>query len=148
MACDAGADGFEGLSIRGAARERASDPARTVERFRAVSARTTGAPAPPAIRLVEAIVHGEDIRHPLGLHHDYPTAHVVTALRHQLGTGVKLGGGKERARGLHLVVTDAGLGIGAGEEVRGTAVALLLAVSGRPVAPEELTGPGATRLSG
>jgi hypothetical protein len=35
----------------------------------------------------------------------------------------------------------------AGKEVRGTALALLLAVSGRPVGPEELMGREATALS-
>ena len=35
---------------------------------------------------------------------------------------------------------------GTGPEVRGGVLALLLAVSGRPVGPEELTGPGAAAL--
>jgi len=139
---------FDRLNARGVARERAEDPAHTVERFRKVCGRTTGAPAPPATRLVEAFVHGEDIRRPLGIGHDYPTAHVITALRHQLGTSARFGGGKERAHGLHLVATDSDFSTGVGEEVRGTALALLLAVSGRPVTAEELTGPGAARLSG
>jgi len=46
------------------------------------------------------------------------------------------------------VSTDADVGLGAGAEVRGTALALLLAVSGRPVDPAELSGPGAAALSG
>ncbi|WP_309125448.1 maleylpyruvate isomerase family mycothiol-dependent enzyme [Kocuria sp.] len=139
---------FDRLNAGGVARERAEDPARTVERFREVHSRTTGAPAPPATRLVEAFVHGEDIRRPLGIGHDYPRAHVITALRHQLDTSGRFGGGRERARGLHLVATDTGFSTGVGEDVRGTAIALLLAVSGRPVTAEELTGPGAARLSG
>ncbi|GGG71876.1 hypothetical protein GCM10011374_40780 [Kocuria dechangensis] len=137
---------FDRLNARGLAREKAEDPSRTLDRFRAVSRRTTSAPAPPATRLVEAFVHGEDIRRPLGIRHDYPSTHVATALGHQLSTSVNRGGGAERARGLRLVATDTDFDVGAGESVRGTAIALLLAVSGRPVGPEELMGPGGAAL--
>jgi uncharacterized protein (TIGR03083 family) len=137
---------FDRLNAGGVARERAEDPAHTVERFRMVRGRTTGAPAPPATRLVEAFVHGEDIRRPLSLTRDRQAGPVAEALRHQLRTSTKLGGGKERAAGLRLVATDADLDAGTGPEVRGGVLALLLAVSGRPVGPEELTGPGAAAL--
>jgi hypothetical protein len=49
---------------------------------------------------------------------------------------------------VRLVASDEDLSVGDGPEVRGTALALLLAVSGRPVAPDELTGPGAAVLTG
>lgn len=137
---------FDRLNARGVARERTADPGGTLEAFRAVSGRTTSAPAPPATRLVEAFVHGEDIRRPLGIRRDYPADHVAVALRHQLRTSVKYGGGRERAQGLRLATTDTDLAVGAGEEVRGTAIALLLAVSGRPLGPHELEGPGARSL--
>lgn len=137
---------FDGLNARGVARERAEDPERTLAEFRAASGRTTGAPAPRATRLVEVFVHGEDIRRPLGIGHDYPPAHVATAVRHQVHTSVKLGGGKERVEGLRLTAIDTDLGVGSGAEVRGTAMALLLAVSGRPVGRKEFTGPGAPTL--
>jgi uncharacterized protein (TIGR03083 family) len=146
--CDLIAAGFDfnRLNAQGVAAERARDPGQTLEQFRAVSARTTSAPAPPRTRLVEAFVHGEDIRRPLGIRRSYPPAHVAAALGHQMGTSVTFGGGRERGRGLRLVATDTALSIGAGEEVRGTAIALLLAVSGRPVGTQELTGPGAVTL--
>ncbi|KLU09409.1 maleylpyruvate isomerase family mycothiol-dependent enzyme [Kocuria sp. SM24M-10] len=137
---------FDRCNARGIARERRADPRATLAAFRAVSGRTTSAPAPPATRLIEAIVHGEDIRRPLGISRIYPVGPVTEALRHQLRTGVRFGGGKERAHGLRVVTTDAGLETGTGPEVRGTAAALLLAVSGRAVGPEELAGPGAAAL--
>ena len=133
----AGGFNFDRSNALGVARERRQDPLRTLAEFRAVSGRTTSAPAPLATRLVETFVHGEDIRRPLGISHDYPAAHVATALLHQVNTSVKVGGGKERARGLRLVATDTDLSVGAGKEVRGTAIELLLAVSGRSVGPEE-----------
>ncbi|MGK7221862.1 maleylpyruvate isomerase family mycothiol-dependent enzyme [Kocuria flava] len=138
---------FDALNARGIARERAEDPQRTLARFRAVGTRTTSAPAAPATRLVEVFVHGEDIRRPLGLSHACPPGPVAVALRHQAATRVSFGGGRERMDGLRLVATDTDLVLGAGAEVRGTALALLLAVSGRPVRAGELTGPGAARLS-
>ena len=137
---------FDRCNARGVARERRADPRATLAAFRAVSDRTTSAPAPPATRLVEAFVHGEDIRRPLGIRRDYPAAPVAEALRHQLRTGVRFGGGQERAHGLRLVATDAGVETGTGPDVRGTAIALLLAVSGRPVEPGELAGAGAAAL--
>ncbi|WP_342799992.1 maleylpyruvate isomerase family mycothiol-dependent enzyme [Nocardia sp. No.11] len=139
---------FDRFNAAGIARERAGDPVLTLAAFRAASHRTTGAPAPKATRLIEAFVHGEDIRRPLGLHRDYPVAPIVTAVRHQLGTSVKVGGGKERAQGLRLTATDADLDVGAGPQVRGTALALLLALSGRPLEAGELDGPGAATLTG
>ncbi|MEV0584609.1 maleylpyruvate isomerase family mycothiol-dependent enzyme [Nonomuraea sp. NPDC050310] len=139
---------FDRYNAAAVARERAADPQATLDAFRAAASRTSSAPAPPATRLVEAFVHGEDIRRPLGLSRQYPAEHVAAALAHQLKTGVGMGGGKERARGLRLVATDVRFGSGGGAEVRGSALALLLAVSGRPVRPGELTGPGAAALLG
>lgn len=146
---------FDRCNARGIARERRADPRDTLDAFRAVSGRTTSAPAPLPTRLVEAFVHGEDIRRPLALTRRYPAGPVLEALRHQLRTSGRLGGGRDRAAGLRLVPADADpgavlggeIGIGAGPEVRGSALALLLAVSGRPVDPGELTGPGAGELT-
>lgn len=122
---------FDRFNNAGVVRERRDDPRDTLAAFRAASHRTTSAPVPLETRLVETFVHGEDIRRPLGLHRAYPIEHVITALRFQLRTTVAMGGGKERAAGLCLVATDADLKIGDGQEVRGTALTLLLAMSGR-----------------
>lgn len=134
---------FDRANTMGVARERAEDPARTLDRFKSVQARETGPPVPLATRLVEAFIHGEDIRRPVGIHRTYPPAHVVTALKYQLKTSVNIGGGKEHAKGWRLVATDERFSHGSGPEVRGPAIVLLLAVSGRPVLPRELSGPGA-----
>ncbi|RMB61914.1 hypothetical protein [Tessaracoccus antarcticus] len=55
-----------------------------------------------------------------------------------------MGGGKEMARGWHLVASDTEFEHGTGPEVHGEAISLLLAVSGRAVGPDKLSGPGAT----
>ncbi|WP_264795872.1 maleylpyruvate isomerase family mycothiol-dependent enzyme [Arthrobacter mangrovi] len=137
---------FDRCNAQGVARERAKDPFGTLDAFRAAVRRTTSAPAPPATRLVEVFVHGEDIRRPLGLARSYPASHVASALAYQAATSMKLGGGKERTEGLRLEATDTEFGTGAGKLVRGTASALLLAVSGRPLDTHELAGPGTAAL--
>ena len=138
---------FDRINASGIARERSTDPTQTLAYFQGVRSRTTSAPAPLATRLVEVFVHGEDIRRPLGIDHEYPVTAVATALRYQAKTSVKLGGGKERLEGLRLIATDTVFDEGVGKEVRGAAIALLLAVSGRPVHTGELTGPGTLSLT-
>jgi uncharacterized protein (TIGR03083 family) len=139
---------FDRQNALGVARERHDDPAQTLAAFRAVAERTSTPPAPIATRLVEAFVHGEDIRRAVGLTGDYPPGQVAAALEFQLRTTVKMGGGRERADGLRLVASEAAVDTGSGPEVNGSALALLLAVSGRPVRPDELTGPGVQSLIG
>jgi len=137
---------FDRCNAAGITRAREADPSRTLAEFSIVIDRTTTALAPLPTRLVEAIVHAEDIRRPLGISHHYPVAAVLPALQFQLKTSVGIGGGKQRAAGLRLVATDAVFESGSGPEVQGTALALLLVISGRPVEPGELNGPGAPAL--
>ncbi|WP_411733916.1 maleylpyruvate isomerase family mycothiol-dependent enzyme [Paeniglutamicibacter sp.] len=137
---------FDKDNAAGVAAQRCEDPGETLAGFRQVLLRTSTPPAAPATRLVEAFVHGEDIRRPLGLRGNYPASHVATALAYQLRTNVKMGGGRELAAGFKLIATDTAFEHGTGHEVRGAAIALLLAVSGRPVEADELSGPGAGSL--
>ncbi|MGO1384838.1 MAG: maleylpyruvate isomerase family mycothiol-dependent enzyme [Arachnia sp.] len=139
---------FDRANAQGVSRERTADPRRTLESLHTVQSRMTGPPAPLATRLVEAFVHGEDIRRPLGIRRDYPLRQVVAALKCQVATSTRMGGGAELVDGLRLLVSDANLWHGDGPEVSGSAMALLLAVSGRAVAPGELSGPGVARLMG
>ncbi len=134
---------FDKETAAGVTRERRADPRDTLAAFAVVATSTDTPPAPLVTRLVEAFLHGEDIRRPLGIHGAYPVAHVVDALAHQLRTSTNLGGGKESAAGWRLITTDADFTHGTGPEVHATALTLLLTVSGRPVDREELTGPGA-----
>ncbi len=134
---------FDRDNAVGVAREKTSDPVLTLGEFRAVLPRRSSPPAARATRLVEAFVHGEDIRRPLGISRNYPPEHVVTALVYQVSTSIKMGGGKELAKGWRLVATDASFEHGSGPEVQASAIALLLAISGRPVPPAEFAGQGA-----
>lgn len=138
---------FDRDNANGIARERRASPAETLTAFDAIVTETKTPPAAPATRLVEAIVHGEDVRRPLGIIREYPVDRVLPALQYQLKTSGAMGGGRERAQGVRLVAVDADFASGSGPKVRGTALALLLAVSGRPLPPGELTGPGASVLA-
>ncbi|MBW8171716.1 maleylpyruvate isomerase family mycothiol-dependent enzyme [Ornithinimicrobium sp. Arc0846-15] len=122
---------FDADNEVGVRRERRDAPQDSLAEWRRVAYFTATPPAPLSSRLVEAFVHGEDIRRPLGFEGDYPIEYVVTALKLQLATSVKMGGGKEIARGRRLVATDADLDVGEGPRVRGRSIDLLMLVSGR-----------------
>lgn len=137
---------FDRANEDGVEKHKAIDPCETLNAFRAVTDRRDAPPGPLATRLVEAYVHGEDIRRPLGMQRDYPSEHVMTALEYMARTGAGFGGGRERVRGLRLSPGPDGQAIGEGPEVRGTPIALLLAASGRPTSRAELIGNGAQVL--
>lgn len=124
---------FDADNARGVARERKDDPRQTLAAWHAVRPLTRTPIAVRRTRLVEAIVHGEDIRRPLGLAARYDTRAAAAALDYQVGTAVAMGGGRERAEGLRLIATDSDFEAGCGDVVCGSTVDLLLAVSGRDV---------------
>ncbi|SDL46445.1 TIGR03083 family protein [Glycomyces sambucus] len=137
---------FDRQNARGIARERGATPRETLARLRAAAPRTSTPPGPLGTRLVEEVVHGEDIRRPLGIEHAYDPEAVARALRTHLELGASMGGAKELAARVRFTATDADLAIGEGPEVRGSALALLLAASGRKAALSELDGPGTAEL--
>ncbi|RBY77031.1 hypothetical protein DQ239_12765 [Blastococcus sp. TF02-09] len=137
---------FHRQNARGVARHRGASPQETLDRLRQVASRRSTPPAPLDSRLVEEVVHGEDIRRPLGLVRSYPQEAVVRSLRLQARTPASFGGAKELVGRVRLTAADADVSLGDGPEVRGSALALLLAVSGRRVTPADLDGPGVTAL--
>ncbi|MGW5647486.1 maleylpyruvate isomerase family mycothiol-dependent enzyme [Saccharopolyspora sp. NPDC003752] len=137
---------FDRQNARGVERERGATPQETLERLRRVASRTSTPPAPLDSRLVEEVVHGEDIRRPLGLTRRYLPEAVVRSLRLQARTPAAFGGAKELMSRIRLTATDADVSIGSGPEATGTALSLLLAISGRAAALADLDGPGVTGL--
>lgn len=131
---------FDRQNTRGIGLVRGATHEETLDRLRQVATRTSTPPAPLDTRLVEEIVHGEDIRRPLGIVRAYPQEAVLRALRLQARMSASFGGAKELVAKVQLTATDADLTIGTGPEVSGTALSLLLAISGRQVALAELTG--------
>ena len=122
---------FDLQNERGIARTKGATPAQTLQRLKKAAARTTTPLAPMDSRIVEEVVHGEDIRGPLGLQRSYPVQSIERSLRQQLRTSTTFGGARELVAGVRLVATDTDLTIGTGPEIRATAVELLLACAGR-----------------
>lgn len=137
---------FDRQNAQGVQRERGATPQETLDRLRQAATLRSTPPVPLDSRLVEEIVHGEDIRRPLGLTHTYPPEAVIRALRLQTRTPASFGGAKELTARIQLRASDADLSIGTGPQVHGTALSLLLAVSGRHGVGAELDGPGVALL--
>ena len=99
----------------------------------------------PAEGLVDHVIHHSDIRRPLGYAHEVPEHRLLAALdaAPNIAGFVKA---KQRATGLRLVASDVDWSWGDGAEVKGSGEALLLAISGRPVAFPELGGEGVDTL--
>jgi uncharacterized protein (TIGR03083 family) len=138
---------FPNRTLDGMARETArAEPADLTARLRAAAAGRFRAPgAPPSAALAEVIVHGEDIRRPLGRPApDRRPDDLVPLLDVYRRVGRYFT--RSGTRGLRLVATDAAWDVGSGPEVRGPALSLLLAMAGRPPAPGELDGPGVEAL--
>ncbi len=126
-------------------RETAGSPADSLAAFRSVRASTSHPPGPVDSWLGETIIHGEDIRRPLGIKREYPTAAVVRVADFYKGSNLIVGA-KKRIDGLRLQATDANWATGAGPEVSGPVLALVLAMTGRPAALDDLTGDGVAQL--
>ena len=112
-------------------------------------------PAPASVRkskinLAELVIHQQDVRRPLGIGRDYPDAAMRTTL--DLCTSVRgnilvLGSRRRPGRGLRLHANDLDWSKGRGPEVVGSAEALLMAIAGRRIALDGLSGPGVATLA-
>lgn len=98
------------------------------------------------IGLVDGTVHHQDIRRALGRPRTVPAQRLQRILPLVPGNP-RLGAGR-RIKGLRLHANDIEWEHGSGPEVTGTGEALLLAMTGRRQAAEELTGAGAATLLG
>ena len=136
---------FTRYAARGIARARRPDPQQTLGAFRDASPRTSAPPGPRETWLGEHIVHGEDIRRPLGLAHTYPMDAVLATLDFYQRSQPIIGG-RDRVAGITLRATDADHSVGSGPEVAGPALDLVLAASGRPASWVNLTRPGLESL--
>lgn len=124
-----------------------SNPTETLARFRSTVGSRTSPPLPALALLGEMVVHGEDIRRPLGLTRAYPQPTLDALLRYYAATDLVVIA-KKRITGLRLEATDSGITVGHGELVRGTSLALIMSMTGRGVYAHELSGPGAAVLAG
>lgn len=124
---------------------RTRPPAESLHALRSAINCTASPPQPTITRVIEIVVHGEDIRRPLQIDHDYSTAHIAEALDYLAND--RRSGGRARLSGLELRATDADVVVGQGRRVEGLAVSLLVAAAGRRAALSDLTGPGLQQLA-
>ncbi|WP_147251512.1 hypothetical protein [Blastococcus sp. TBT05-19] len=88
-------------------------------------------------------MHGLDIRLPLGLPREIPEERLRTSLAFVASGGF---GSKRTVSGLRFEADDLDWAAGSGSVVRGGAEALLLAMTGRSVALDRLSGGGVPTL--
>jgi uncharacterized protein (TIGR03083 family) len=136
---------FNALMERDARRREQLSPQQVAGRLRERTTTTNHPPAPVMAMLGEVVMHGEDIRRPAGLPGTV-AGDAANACLQMYTTANFPVGGKKRIRGLRLVATDTGWSYGAGPEVSGPAMSLLLAMTGRAAGLDGLSGEGATAL--
>jgi uncharacterized protein (TIGR03083 family) len=136
---------FNVMADRNIAKETAGGPAATLAEFSRVKDRTSAPPGPVDTWLGETIVHSEDIRRPLGFSHVYPAEAMIRIADFYKGSNLLIGA-KSRIGGLSLRATDANWSTGSGPEVSGPILSLLLAMTGRTAALDDLSGSGLATL--
>ncbi|MFE6970813.1 maleylpyruvate isomerase family mycothiol-dependent enzyme [Isoptericola sp. NPDC057653] len=132
-------------NARRLAEHRGATPAETLERFRAVATSTVAPSGHTAAWLGEVVVHGQDVRTPLGLPRVPPVATTTEVARFFAARDFTVSG-RTVARGLRLEATDGPFVHGDGPAVRGSTLALVMVLAGRPVFCDELAGDGVARV--
>lgn len=127
------------------AEHRGATPAETLDRFRAVITSTTAPSGHTPAWLGEVVVHAQDIRRPLGIART-PAVDAVTAVATFSASRNFTVEGRTAAAGLRLEATDGPFRHGDGPLVRGTTVALTMALAGRAAYCDDLDGPGVATL--
>lgn len=138
---------FNVFTARGVERFGTLSADELIRRLRARTSTTNHPPAPVVAMLGEIVVHGGDIRGPLGLTHDCSEAALVAVADNYKQSNLLIGS-KRRIAGLHLRATDSEWTWGDGPEVSGPLLALVLAMAGRRGAHRDLTGDGVPVLAG
>ena len=138
---------FDRHNARRLAEHRGRTPAETLARFRSVVASTTSPPGPVAMWLGEIVVHGADVRRPLGLVHESPRS-TLTTLAEFFAKQNSTVPSRSNAAGLRLEADDGPFATGPDDAplVGGPTLALVMAMAGRAAFCDDLTGPGVATL--
>jgi uncharacterized protein (TIGR03083 family) len=137
---------FNEFAERGAKRCAAAGPEELVRRMRARTSTRNHPPGPVSAMLGEVVVHGDDMRRPLGLSHHTPEGALAIVADSWKRTNILIGT-KKRIEGLRLKATDATWSYGDGPEVEGPFQSLVLAMTGRKQALGDLSGDGVSVLT-
>lgn len=136
---------FDRVTNAGIKAHRGASPAQTLAEFRRHQDSRKAPPGPKVTWLGETIVHGEDIRRPLGIRHDYPGDAVRELLDFYKRSNMLIGS-KSRIEGIQLRATDSDWVHGSGPVVEGPQLSLLMAMTGRSAALDDLQGDGLETL--
>jgi uncharacterized protein (TIGR03083 family) len=136
---------FDLHNDRRLAGHRGATPPETLERFRAVVTSTTAASGHTAAWLGEVVVHAQDIRRPLGLSRT-PSVAATTEVARFFASRDFTVASRSIIEDLRLEATDGHFAVGTGPLIRGTTIALTMAMAGRHAYCDDLTGPGAPTL--
>jgi uncharacterized protein (TIGR03083 family) len=135
---------FDVMMDRAARRAGQLSPGEIIARMRARTTTTNKPPARSVAMLGEVVVHGTDIRQPLGIPDD-TSSDAKRACLDMFKTSNFPVRTKRTIEGLHLRATDADWSFGSGPEVAGPMVALLMAMATRPLG-SSLSGDGVDTL--
>jgi uncharacterized protein (TIGR03083 family) len=140
---------FERLAGNQVAKHLGADPSATLAAFRRLQNSTSAPPGPKVSWLGEVVIHGADVRRPLGIPHSYTPGAVRQVIDFYQGSNMLIGA-KKRIAGLALYATDDDWRHGEDNPnapaVQGPLLSLLLAMTGRAAACADLTGAGVPTL--
>ncbi|WP_256842748.1 maleylpyruvate isomerase family mycothiol-dependent enzyme [Ornithinimicrobium cryptoxanthini] len=122
-----------------------ASPVETLARFEEVVGSTIAPTGDIAAFLGEVLVHGQDIRVPLGIDHE-PDLLALTAVAEFFSSRDFAVPSRSTVRGLALRATDGDFESGAGAVVTGPTLALVMTMSGRTAYLDRLDGPGVAIL--
>lgn len=137
---------FHAFTDKDAHRLGSIETSELIRRLRARTTTTNHPPAPVIAMLGEIVVHGDDIRRPLGMRHQ-PEESALVAVADSWKNSNLLIGAKRRIQGLALVATDSEWSHGNGPVVTGPLHSLILAMVGRRGSHVDLSGDGLTLLA-
>lgn len=136
---------FNKMVAKDVAKEAAGSPQQTLAELKHHVNDTTSPPGPVDSWIGEMVVHGADIRRPLGLAYTPPVATTTQVADFYKNSNLLIGS-RKRIDGLRLVATDTTWSHGTGPDVRGPILSLVQAMTGRSVALSDLSGDGTDQL--
>lgn len=129
-----------------ARRDAARPPTELIADLRAAASSRCLAPGQSLTNaLLDVLVHGQDVRVPLGIEWPMPRPAAVLAADDTWHRAFPFQA-RRRLRGYRFVATDITWSAGEGAEVHGPISALLMLLTGRHAVLDKLTGPGAEPL--
>lgn len=141
------ASGFslERRNARGVLRRRSLSLSELLDAYRASAGRSTSQGGSRSAVLGEVVIHGGDIARPLARHIDVSRRSLVAVAEFCRGLGPILHS-KQRSAGLMLRASDVDWSAGAGPELSGPLLSIILAITGRSAALDDLSGEGLDTL--